>query len=231
MKTIDSQFGPIKLHHPARTRKISIKVDLDGVLKMSAPVHYPKLALKSFIKLHQAQIKKLLDEYQAQFFYKEGDLIGKTRLLRMEIDSSIKNPKFRLKANSLTVVLNERQQFDHPEVQAELKKQVKKALKKDAKIILIPRVNFLAKKYNFEFDKIRFSHSSTRWGSCSQNRTISLNIGLVKLPNQLIDYVIVHELCHLRQMNHSPAFWHEVEQILPDYKKLRQQLKKHSPHL
>ncbi|MDO4280468.1 MAG: SprT family zinc-dependent metalloprotease [Peptococcaceae bacterium] len=70
---------------------------------------------------------------------------------------------------------------------------------------------------------IRFQR--TRWGSCSSKGRISLNGLLMLAPEEVRDYVVVHELCHLRQMNHSPAFWAEVARVLPDYKKARAWLK------
>ncbi len=231
MNCLETDFGSIKLNHPSRTRKISIKVDLNGQLKINCPTNYSKRKLQQFIKNNQSQIQALIDHYYQNFSYQDGDKIGKTRLLKIIIDQDTNQPIFKLKQNFLTVFVNSDQQFHQPETQMELKKQIKKALKKDAKAYLTPRINFLAKQSGFEFDRLRFSHNSTNWGSCSPSKTISLNISLMKLPNELIDYVIIHELCHLKHMNHSPAFWSLVESFLPDYKKLKKQLANHSPHL
>lgn len=86
----------------------------------------------------------------------------------------------------------------------------KKLLMKKAKEYLPYRLDYYAKLYGYKYDKCRLSHANTRWGSCSSRKTISLNIGLMKVPEQLRDYVILHELAHLNHMDHSKAFWAEV---------------------
>ena len=107
----------------------------------------------------------------------------------------------------------------------------KKMLMKAAKAELPYRVEFFAKKYGYRYDNLRFSHANTRWGSCSSNRTISLNIGLMKseICQELRDYVILHELAHLNHMDHSTAFWAEVGEHDPKYKIHRKRLKMFSP--
>lgn len=105
----------------------------------------------------------------------------------------------------------------------------KKLLMKKAKAYLPYRLDFFAKKYGYKYDRLRFSHANTRWGSCSSNRTISLNIGLMNLPEPLRDYVLLHELAHLNHLDHSPAFWAEVAAHDPRYKTHRQKLKTFSP--
>lgn len=105
----------------------------------------------------------------------------------------------------------------------------KKLLTKQAKSYLPYRLDYFAKLYGYTYDKLRFSHANTRWGSCSSNRTISLNIGLMQIPANLRDYVLIHELAHLRHMNHSAAFWQEVEKHDPNYRFHRQQLKNYHP--
>lgn len=78
--------------------------------------------------------------------------------------------------------------------------------------------------------KVTIRGQSTRWGSCSSRGSINLNWRLMCIPARLVDYVLVHELCHRKEMNHSPAFWALVAGVLPDYSRLRQDLKKYRVH-
>lgn len=105
----------------------------------------------------------------------------------------------------------------------------KKILMNQAKKYLPYRLEYLAKLYGYKFDRCRLTHANTRWGSCSSSRTISLNIGLMQVPEALRDYVIVHELAHLNHMDHSEAFWREVETHDAKYKEHRERLKMFSP--
>ncbi len=105
----------------------------------------------------------------------------------------------------------------------------KKILNKRAKEYLPYRLEYYAKLYGYSYDKVRLSHANTRWGSCSSNRTISLNIGLMQVPEPLRDYVILHELAHLNHMDHSAAFWEEVGSHDKRYKDHRRRLKSFTP--
>ena len=102
-------------------------------------------------------------------------------------------------------------------------------LTKKAKEYLPYRLEYLAKRYGYKYDKCRLTHANTRWGSCSSNRTISLNIGLMQVPEILRDYVILHELAHLNHMDHSDAFWAEVGSHDKNYKEHRRKLKAFNP--
>lgn len=105
----------------------------------------------------------------------------------------------------------------------------KKLLTKKAKEYLPYRLEYFAKLYGYNYGRVRFSHANTRWGSCSSNGTISLNIGLMQVPEALQDYVLLHELAHLNHMDHSAEFWREVEEHDPQYKRHRKILKNYSP--
>lgn len=105
----------------------------------------------------------------------------------------------------------------------------KKQLAKKAREYLPYRLEYLAKLYGYSYEKCRLTHANTRWGSCSSNRTISLNIGLMKVPEVLRDYVIIHELAHLNHMDHSKAFWAEVCKHDHNYKVHEKKLKMFSP--
>lgn len=95
----------------------------------------------------------------------------------------------------------------------EIKKLADKALQHIPK-----RVSYYAKQIGVTYGKITIRNQKTRWGSCSSKGNLNFNCLLMLMPPEVIDYVVVHELCHRKQMNHSKAFWKEVEKILPNYK-------------
>lgn len=105
----------------------------------------------------------------------------------------------------------------------------KKQLAKKAREYLPYRLEFWAKKYGYKYQVCKLGHQNTRWGSCSTTGTISLNIGLMKVPEVLRDYVILHELAHLNHPDHSKAFWAEVAEHDPHYKDHRRRLKGFEP--
>lgn len=94
-----------------------------------------------------------------------------------------------------------------------------------AKDTLTARTNLLADRMGIKISAVRINSAKTRWGSCSAQKVINLSWKLIAADSRLIDYVIVHELCHTEQMNHSPAFWAKVEAVIPDYHERREALK------
>lgn len=89
------------------------------------------------------------------------------------------------------------------------------------------KLNDFAEQMNVHFNMVRIKNVKTIWGSCSSKKNLNFNFKLFFLPEALIDYVFVHELAHLKHMNHSKAFWSEVEKQIPDYKKRREELKRY----
>jgi len=97
----------------------------------------------------------------------------------------------------------------------------------DKALVYIPeRVKYFAPLVGVEYGRITVRNQKTRWGSCSGKGNLNFNCLLMLTPPDVIDYVVVHELCHLKEMNHSSAFWAEVERVLPDYKQNRLWLKR-----
>lgn len=108
---------------------------------------------------------------------------------------------------------------------------LEKRYRKAAKEYIPGRVAYFHQFTGGTYDKIVIRDQKTRWGSCSSNKTLSFNYRLMLAPPHILDYVIVHELCHLKHMNHSSEFWDAVEAVLPDYKERRKWLKEHGSEL
>lgn len=97
--------------------------------------------------------------------------------------------------------------------------------KQSARIFISERLDYYTKKYNFSYNCLNIKAHLHRWGSCSSHRNLNFNYRIIMLPLELADYIIVHELCHLKEMNHSSKFWKLVEEIIPDYRERRKKLK------
>ena len=100
-----------------------------------------------------------------------------------------------------------------------------KSQKKLAERIIFQRVEFLNQHYGFSFGRISVKNQKTCWGSCSQKGNLNFNYKVINLEDNLRDYIIVHELCHLKELNHSQNFWRLVAEIFPDYKQIRKKIK------
>lgn len=97
--------------------------------------------------------------------------------------------------------------FADEALQAWLRKVIEEALRRHARIILPPRLSMLSRQYNLPYQQVKITSSNTRWGSCSARHSINLSYYLLLLPKHLIDYVLLHELAHTREMNHGERFW------------------------
>ena len=100
-----------------------------------------------------------------------------------------------------------------------------------ARQLVMERIKFFNRFYGFRFNQVRIRNQKTRWGSCSTLGNLNFNYKIVDLPKRMADYIIVHELCHLKQMNHSPKFWKLVAQTIPDYREIKKGLIKNGLRL
>lgn len=231
MPTItDEEFGTITLKRSVHASNIRIRVAPDGRLRASLPPYAPIFLVKRLVKSSRAELRKLLTQHYGDSRFTEGMQIGKSHTLLVR-PTTAKTATAKRHGQQIIVILPESQTIEEPSVQRVVRDAVIGALRLEAKSYLPKRLAFLAEKHGFSYQKVRFSHASGRWGSCSSSGTISLNIALMKLPFELIDYVLVHELSHTVQMNHSGKFWELVETADPNYQHHRHELKKESPSI
>lgn len=222
----DEEFGTITIRKSARATQVKLRVAPDGTLKASMPVYAPLFLLKRLVKSSRTELRRMVERARPISNYYHGQQIGKSHTL-------IVRPAPRLSVvrskQQIIVNLPESKQLSDTDVLNAIREVTIVALRVEAKSYLPKRLAYLANQLGFSYERVRFSHASSRWGSCSSTGTISLNIALMKLPFELIDYVIVHELAHTHEMNHSERFWHLVSKGDPLYKQHRKMLKNEAP--
>ena len=191
-----------------------MRIGDDGILELLAPPRIPESLL-------------------LQAAARESDAIARLRrrFVRPAPPDFSGNASFMLLGQSYPLRLTCRLRlFDHgfliPDGSAEEKKAALTALYRDlAKALIPPRVAMFRDRFSIRPEKISINAASTRWGSCSARRTLSFSWKLIQCPPDTVDYVVVHELAHLEEMNHSPAFWRRVASVLPDYAARRARLR------
>ena len=229
MSTVhDDEFGEITVHRNIRATSVKISVTPSGTLKASLPPYAPLFVLKRLLASSRNQLRAMLSRHVPAYQLEHGMQIGKSHKL---VVGHGKRTYVKMSGLHVVVSLAEGAKLTDDEVQRMVRDTVIQALRVEAKNYLPKRLAHLAATHGYSYKKTRFSHASTRWGSCSSNGTISLNIALMKLPDELIDYVIIHELCHTKQMNHSKKFWSLVEKADPYFKTHRKLLKSQNPTL
>jgi len=212
----------------SRRRTVSLEINQEGVLTVRAPYGLDRTTIDDILKRHQPWIRKKRQEVQRRQElsrpkkFEDGEKflwLGKEYPLRIvaRVRPSLvfTGERFELAASS---ILSARQLFEA-------------WFKEQARFYLSSRLKEIARKTGFKYQKFRLSSAQTRWGSCSAKGTISLVWRLMMAPPEIIDYLIIHELAHTKEKNHSRAFWRLVEELLPDYRERRRWLRKNGYRL
>lgn len=142
------------------------------------------------------------------------------RMPEREIDRFIKQRKFWIYKQAKRVQKAAENHVEYSEREQMM-------MREKARSVLTEKTDRYKKELNVEYNKIRIGDQKTRWGSCSSKGTISYSWRLILMPEEIQDYVVVHELCHLHEMNHSKRFWEWVAGVIPDYQRRRMWLKTH----
>lgn len=218
-----------------RSARRTIGFCIDGTgLTITAPRWVTIADIESAIGGKQSWIFKKLTEWQTRveeralprIDWKDGaqfPYLGKT--IRVALNAGAGSLSFDDETGVLRVplpALADAQQ---------IKDRVQGWLQSEAKRIFGEQLAVYARKLGVEYRAYALSSAATRWGSCSSDGKIRLNWRLIHFPMSIIDYVVAHELAHLREMNHSPRFWQTVESIFPEFREARHTLKHHPPDL
>lgn len=207
----------------AKRKTLTLKIDKNGKLIVLAPKNMPLENIFKFIQEKENWIIKKQTEITSTknlnndlFNYNSILFLGK----KYEV-VFIKNQKEVVLTNNALCV-----PYNYCLSTEKLCKSLKKWYIFNANQILIERFNAINKVIKLNFNNLSIINSRAKWGMCDNKKNLYLNYKLIMLSHDLIDYVIVHELIHLIELNHSKNFWEEVKKILPDYKDRQKLLKK-----
>lgn len=145
------------------------------------------------------------------------------KISQKEIERFVKEKSSWIE-NSLLKMKKKKEEY---EAQEKLSIDDINRLAEEAIAVMPDKVAYYAQKIGVTYGRITIRNQKSRWGSCSAKGNLNFNCLLMLAPEAVLDYVIVHELCHRKEMNHSARFWKEVEQVMPDYKERRTWLKTH----
>lgn len=201
----DNDFGQIIIHTRRGARNITMRVKPDG-LHLTVP---SRSLLKKVLEVLQPYRKQLLEQLE-QIAPKPVDLSFRIHAdcFHLSLASSkLKHFTICREEEEMIIYCPENVDFKREDVQKLVRSAILRAMKKAAETYLPPLLSMWAERFGLTYRKVRITGARSRWGSCSAARTISLSCYLMLLPAKLMDYVILHELAHTKEMNHGPRFW------------------------
>lgn len=211
------------LKRTGRRRSIGLRID-DRGLTVAMPMRASEKWLLSVLQERATWVVEKLENWQSNKRAPQQWADGETILYRGEnftlrIIPGLFDAPPQLRGTQLLIHLSD---ADSPVM---IEKAVMKWYRRDALHLFSECIEHFAPLMNVSPREVKLSSARTQWGSCTTRGTVRLNWQLIKMPLDLIDYVVVHELAHLREMNHSAAFWSVVEAVCPDYMERRRQLR------
>jgi hypothetical protein len=215
--------GPVLITKNKRSRHIRLSISPSQQIRISQPLYLPYEAGLQMIKARRAWILKHKVDVVVPA---SGSLIGKSH--RLNILRQPGNKKHTsISAGQINLKLgHDMTDFDQ---KAAIIAACERALKIEAEKLLAIRAAELAARFGYSFKSLTIKRLTSRWGSCSSRREITLSIYLIQLPWHLIDYVILHELTHTKHLHHQKPFWDEMEASMADARSRRREIKKYRP--
>ncbi len=228
-------IGNVTFRKNKRSKNVSIAIrPMKGVV-VNLPFYLSyRFALnivekkQTWILSHLPKIEKI--ENKATIFTENTSFNTRYKKLLISKDQDDK-VKTRITSDLIVIKYPKDTKVTNPKIQEIIKATIIKALRIEAKEYFPKRTLQIAEKHNLKFNKVFIKNAKTLWGSCSAVNNINLNLHLLRLPDHLIDYVIIHELCHTVEKNHGKRFWKLMDTILGDAKKLSKELRSYSTQI
>ena len=221
-------IGEVSVYKRKGQKRLSLSIR-NGKIRVNAPYLVSKKLIENFVINNKGWIIEHLDKTSSsKLKFSDGQRLGPIFIDIKQGDSSKNYSKFNLEDGILTIKLAHGSDIESQSSQNYIKLKLKVAIVKYAGDTLEPMLDVQSERTALEFKGFKTSITKSKWGSCDTRKIIHLNSLLIMLPDELINYVICHELTHLNNMNHSPKFWAELEAIYPNHKQAKLKLKKYS---
>ncbi len=220
---IDS-VGSVVVTTNKRAKNIRLYVS-SGKIRVTKPYLVPQSAVRVFLSKNEEWIQKKLESSKRTSLINDGDVLAPgTKVVIRAADSALETT-VKTTTKGLVVTHSPHVEPNSKHVQEEIIRALAPVWRKHAKKYLPDRLDTLADTYGFKYNKLRLKNIHSRWGSCSSAKNINLNIQLMKLDEDLIDHVLLHELSHTKAMNHGADFWEVFEAVRTGARAERKQLK------
>ena len=217
----------VTIYKRRSSRNLRLTVAPDGQIRVSIPAWAPYRAGLEFAKKRQDWISSQVRPRQDLM---NGQAIGKAHRLRF-IAADITVCRARIKSSEIVITHPSSLSSDSQEVQEIARKACVRALRQQAHLLLPQRLATLAERYGFQYKSVIIKQLRSRWGSCDSHANIVLNLYLMQLPWESIDYVLLHELTHTKILHHGPLFWGAMEEVIPNVKQRRKAMLDFQPVL
>jgi predicted metal-dependent hydrolase len=218
--TVRGRQIPLAMIRNYRARRYLLKLHPDGSVRLTIPRRGSITEGRRFAERNTDWLAQQLEKLSAHPAETKRWLIGAEIFFRGEL--------IRIEPDADGSIRFSTERMNVSDAQADLRPAIQKHLRALASQELPPRVTELAALHRVNVSRVTVRNQKSRWGSCSRRGTISLNWRLIQSPGFVRDYIILHELAHRRQMNHSKKFWLEVERLFPDYLLAERWLKQHA---
>lgn len=209
------RFGEVVISRTRRARRISVSVRPPGKVRVSIPHLCPVRSGIAFLNEKEdwiaETIEKMQEKHPVRILEPPYHTVHRELVLKPCDTDKISS---RVTAKSIAVSYPSNKNHTSPEVQQAIRSALLRAMQAEAKEYLPPLVEELAAEHGFRFRSVTIRNTVTRWGSCSSQNDISLSVYLMGLPQHLIEYVILHELCHTRHKDHSDKFHDLLDSVL-----------------
>jgi len=203
------EIGTVTFYKYRRSKNIKLSVKPDRSVRVSMPFYAKYTEAASFVSKNLTWIKSQQKKYSEKGVeLKDGSRI-QTKLHQIVLKSGLKNDT-KTDQSKIQIEVSD---FDSADSKRYIEFVITEVYRFESKNILPARLQELASVFGFNYNKVSIRNNKRNWGSCSAKNNISLNLQMMKLPDELIDYILLHELVHTEVKNHGPEFWQKLNEI------------------